>query len=131
MDWFKLIICLAGSALGIFLFVRVFRKHRKIDTESIAEVSKVESLGRDDFKKVYAIWYKIHSSEPFELLVTPCKKPLEIGDQKGIFYEKANAKKNYYFKTIKSFDKRFVLPSAITIACLATSIHTIVNAFLV
>ena len=129
MDWVKIIFCSAGLALGIFLFIRTLKNHRRIDTESIAEVSKVEPLGRSDMKPVYAIWYSIKSSAPFDLLVTPCKKPLDIGERRGIFYEKDNAQKNYYFKTIGSLDKRFVIPIGIILACSATIIHSIIKVF--
>jgi hypothetical protein len=81
-----------------------------IDTESVAIVKDVIDLGRSDGRKVYAIKYDVQSKEPFELLVTPCKKSQKPGKKRGVFYEKANPNKNNYFKTIGQFDQRLVIP---------------------
>lgn len=112
---FKIIIGLFGLGLGLFALRPIIEKHKKIDTESIAIVKEVIPLGRDDGKKVYAIKYDVKSSNPFELLESPCKKALDIGKQRSVFYEKEDTK-NFYFKTIGQFDSRFIAPCAIMTA---------------
>ena len=107
----------------------ILKKHRKIDTESIAVVKSVQDLGRDDGRKVYAIRYDVKSSDTFELLVTPCKKALKIGKERGIFYEKDDPKKNYYFKTIWRFDNRIVMPCCVLIAGTIVLMTTISELF--
>jgi hypothetical protein len=106
----KLIAAIIAILIGVFLLLKVIKKHNRIDTESIAVVKSVQDLGRSDGRKVYAITYDVKSSEPFELLITPCSKQLKIGKERGIFYEKANPKSNKYFKSIGQFDNRFILP---------------------
>lgn len=107
-----LIIGILALGLGIFLFIRFWKKHRKIDTESIAVVKEIIDLGRGDgFRKMYAIKYEIQSSEPFTLLVTPVTKKPQLETIQSIFYEKENPKKNYFFKTIGQFDRRIVPPA--------------------
>lgn len=95
---------------GIVLVRKISLKHKKIDTESIAIVKEVIDLGRDMGSKVCAVKYEIQSSEPFEIVVTPCKKVPCRGADRSIFYEKADPKNNYYFKTIGQLDSRFLLP---------------------
>jgi hypothetical protein len=110
MELIRIIASILAILLGSVLLYKVWKKHQLIDTESIAVVKEVISLGRSDGKKVYAIKYDVQAKEPFELLVTPCKKALKPGKKRGVFYEKANPNKNNYFKTIGQFDKRLVVP---------------------
>lgn len=106
-----LIISIIALGLGVWLFIRFWKKHRKIDTESIAIVKEIIDLGRgNNLRQLYAIKYEIQSSEPFELLVTPVTKKIQIDTAKTIFYEKGNAKNNYFFKTIWQFDRRAIAP---------------------
>jgi hypothetical protein len=123
----RLIVGVAGIILGIWLFRSTYKKHKKIDTESIAVVKCVQDLGRDDGRKVYAIRYDVNSSEPFELLETPCKKALAPGTKRSVFYEKDDPKHNYYFKTIWQLDRRFIMPCSILFACLVITVSTIVE----
>jgi hypothetical protein len=118
MDFTQLIMAIITLALGVFLFCSVLKKHNKVDTESVAVVQSVQYLGRSGAKKMYAIKYLIQSSVPFELIETPCKKERPIGSERVIYYEKKGDGEegpvtNYYFKTIKQFDKRFIFPSFI------------------
>lgn len=115
MDFSKLILGLLSIVIGFPVFRRVLNKHRRIDTESVAVVKEVRDLGRQDGHKMYAVRYTVQSSEPFDIIATPCKKALPIGKEKVIYYEKDDEKRgtpeaNYYFKSIKQFDKRFVMP---------------------
>jgi hypothetical protein len=126
----RLIIGLACSILGVFLLIKIMRKHKKIDTESVAVVKEVIDLGRDGVSKEYAIKYDIQSSQPFELIVTPCKKMLPVGAERSIFYEKADPTKNYYFKTLGQSDNRFVMPIVMLSIGLLTFISTIVMAII-
>lgn len=112
---FILTLGLITAVACFYGLCKVFKKNRKIDTESIAIVTSVQSLGRDDGQKVYAVRYDIKSSNPFELLVTPVRRPPEIGKQRAIFYEKDNPK-NHFFKTIGHLDNRFIMPLG-TFAC--------------
>lgn len=106
-----LIIGIVALGVGIWLFVRFWKKHQKIDTESIAVVKEVIDLGRDKgVRKLYAIKYEIQSSEPFSLLETPVSKKLPIDKMRTIFYEKENPKNNFFFKTIGQFDRRICAP---------------------
>ena len=117
---FKLIMGLLLTSFGLFLSTKIYKKHKKIDTESIAKVKEIVPLGYVDGAKTYAVKYDVLSSEPFELLETPTKKKQKIGAQRTVFYEKGNANKNYYFKTIGQFDKRFFVPvSMVLIGILA------------
>lgn len=113
---FRFVIGLCGVALGILVLIKVFRKHKKIDTESIAVVNSVQDLGRLEGSKVYAVRYNIQSSDPFELLETPCKKAPKSGAERVIYYEKENPSANYYFKSIGTFDKRLIPPSLLLFA---------------
>ena len=126
----KIILSLVGVIYGAWLLSAILKKHKRIDTESIAIVNSVQDLGRDELGKLYAIRYDVKSSEPFELLVTPCKKVLKVGTTKSVFYEKAAPNNNYYFKTIGSFDRRLVMPSLVTLASLGllvTAVSEFIN----
>lgn len=112
----NLVIGSLGVLFGVLTLISVFKKHRRIDTESVAVVKEVQDLGRSDGHKVYAIKYTVKSSNPFELLKTPCKNKLAIGTERSIFYEKENPKENHYFKLIGQFDRRFVLPCVLIFA---------------
>lgn len=107
----RLIIGLFGAFFGMRIMLNTLSKHKRIDTESVAIVSSIQDLGRSGVKKVYAITYDIKSSEPFELLVAPCKKAPKIGKTSTIYYEKSDPKANYYFKSIGTFDHRFFGPA--------------------
>lgn len=112
MNVSQLILCLFVTAIGCILFRNIHKKHKRIDTESIAVVSKVQELGRSEGKKVYAIYYTVKASEPFEIIETPCRKKRNIGKERVVYYEKAAIPKdgylkNYYFKTIGTWDRRF------------------------
>jgi hypothetical protein len=107
----SLVCGILSVIFGLFSFIKVWRKHKLIDTESIAVVNSVQDLGRTDGLKVYAIKYDVKSSEPFELLVTPCKKALSIGKERTIYYEKDNPNQNHYFKSIGQFDARLLAPT--------------------
>lgn len=96
--------------MGLFLLRKRLKLNKQIDTESLAEVIEVIPLGMADLQKAYAIKYTVHSSSPFELLVTPTNKKEEIGKTKTIYFEESNPKENYYFKTIATFDKRLFVP---------------------
>ena len=118
MDWSGLFLGIILIIIGILLILRTKKRHDKIDTESVAVVVDVRDIGKIDGKKSYAIRYKIQCSEPFEIVETPCKKPRAIGSERTVFYEKADVSKerpirNFYFKTIKQFDRRFIAPSVI------------------
>ena len=123
----KIVAAIFCVIVGVIVFLKVLRKHKLIDTESIAVVKDVQYLGRDEAKKVYAVRYDIKSSDPFELVVSPCKKTPKIGKQISIFYEKDNPKQNYYFKTIGNIDKRFLSPILFvligTFACIASVVE--------
>lgn len=124
-DIFVIILGIAGMFCGVILFIKKVKSTKLIDTESVAVVKKVQPLGLDDLKKVYAITFDVMSSEPFELLETPCKKELKIGKQKTVFYEHGNAQANHYFKTIGTFDNRLVLPAALVLMSLLAIVGTI------
>ena len=96
--------------MGIYLLRKRVQLNKKVDTESLAEVIEVIPLGMSDLQRAYAIKYTIHSSSPFELLVTPTNKKEKLGKTKTIYYEEANPKENYYFKTIKTWDSRLFVP---------------------
>ena len=104
------IIGALSIVFGVLLLIPTLRKHRNIDTESVAVVKEVLDLGMDEGRKVYAIKYMVQASEPFELLVSPCKKKLRPGVERSVFYEKENSNINYYFKTVGQFDSRLVVP---------------------
>ena len=106
----KLILAILTCLMGIYLLRKRVQLNKKVDTESLAEVIEVIPLGISDLQKAYAIKYTIHSSAPFELLVTPTNKKEKLGKTKTIYYEEANPKENYYFKTIKTWDKRLFVP---------------------
>jgi len=124
---FNIIIGIVGMGFGWIAFALVWNKHKRIDTESIAVVKEVESLGRDDGRKIFATWYDVKSSEPFDLLDTPCKKNLPIGTERVVFYEKEDPNNNHYFKTFRQFDKRFIMPSALFFAGFVVAAAAIVN----
>ena len=107
---FKILFSIIGLCFAFPLLKKVKARSVKIDTESIAEVIEVIPLGMSDLQRVCAIKYKVLSSEPFELLVTPCNKKEKLGKTKTIFYEKENPNENYYFKSIGRFDRRFFSP---------------------
>ena len=110
IDYLLIGICALG--LGLWLFIRFWKKHNKIDTESIAVVKEIIDLGRDKgVRKLYAIKYEIQATEPFSLIETPVSKKPPINKMKTIFYEKENPQKNYFFKSIGQFDKRGIAPS--------------------
>ena len=118
MDWSSFFLGLITIAISFLLLIRIKKKHDRIDTESIAQVVEVKDIGRVDGKRAYAIRYKVMCSEPFDIVETPCKKPREVGKQRVVFYEKADVSKerqirNFYFKTIKHFDRRFIAPCLI------------------
>ena len=118
-----LIVGILTLGVGIWLLIRFWRNHSKIDTESIAIVKEIIDLGRGDgLRKLYAIKYEIQSSEPFPLLVTPVAKKPQLETMRTIFYEKENPKKNYFFKTIGQFDRRAIAPTLLTIFGLITTI---------
>lgn len=125
----KIFLGLFGIACGAYLLSAILKKHNKIDTESIAVVNSVQYLGRDEGRKVYAIRYNVQASEPFELLVTPCKKALKPGTTKSIFYEKADPSHNYYFKTIGQFDRRFLMPSLVLLMGVIVIISFVMELF--
>ena len=106
----KLIFAILTCLMGIYLLRKRVQLNKKVDTESLAEVIEVIPLGMSDLQRAYAIKYTIHSSSPFELLVTPTNKKEKLGKTKTIYYEEANPKENYYFKTIKTWDKRLFVP---------------------
>ena len=111
-----LILSLVAFGIGIWLLLRFWKKHKRINTESIAVVKEIIDLGRGaGAQKMYAIKYEVQSSEPFELLVTPVTKKPQLESMKVIFYEKEDPKKNYFFKTIGQFDRRAFAPSLLTI----------------
>ena len=116
----RIVLGVIGILYSVWILSTILKKHSKIDTESIAVVQSVQDLGIDDFKKVYAIKYDIKSSDPFELIVSPCKKILKPGKERVVFYEKDNPQRNYYFKTIGQFDRRFLLPVLLLLASLIT-----------
>lgn len=112
MDFGQLLLGIIVIGLGYILFNKTLKKHKKIDTESIAVVNKVQDLGRSDGKKVYAVYYTVKSTEPFEIIETPCRKKRQVGKERIVYYEKAETQtkeyvKNYYFKTIGQWDRRF------------------------
>jgi hypothetical protein len=119
VDFQNLLLSIVIIGIGLFYFNKILKKHKRIDTESIAIVKDVIELGHSGFKKIYAIKYEIQSSEPFDLYESPCSKRLRLGKERIIFFEskKGSDKKapvvNYYFKTIKQFDKRFIGPVSI------------------
>ena len=106
----KLIFAILTCLMGIYLLRKRVQLNKKVDTESLAEVIEVIPLGMSDLQRAYAIKYTIHSSSPFELLVTPTNKKEKLGKTKTIYYEEANPKENYYFKTIKTWDSRLFVP---------------------
>ena len=120
----SLVFGLLGILFGLIASVKTWRKHKKIDTESIAVVNDVQDLGRSDGRKVYAIRYDVKSSEPFELLVTPCKKAFKIGKERVVYYEKGNPNQNYYFKSIGQFDNRLITPIFLLFASIAVVVTT-------
>lgn len=123
-----LIIGIIALGLGVWLFIRFWKKHRKIDTESIAVVKEIIDLGRGDgLRKMYAIKYEVQSSEPFELLVTPVTKKPRLETMKTIFYEKDNPKKNYFFKTIGQLDRRAIAPLSLSFIGIVVVIGQIIN----
>ena len=101
---------LLGTICGIYVLMKTWKKHKRIDTESIAIFNSAQDIGRDGGGKVYAIKYDVQSSEPFELLVAPCKKVPKNGKKRTVYYEKANPNANHYFKTIGTFDRRLLAP---------------------
>jgi hypothetical protein len=117
-DVIKLIISLVGITFGVVMFIQIMKKHKLVDTESIAVVKDVQDLGLSDLKHVYAIRYDVCSSAPFELLETPSKKKRKLGSQRTVFYEQENHK-NYYFKTIGQFDRRLAGPILLIVASLS------------
>lgn len=125
----RILLGVFATAVGIFAFVKVLKKHKKIDTESLAVVKEVQSLGRDDGRKVYAIRYDVLATEPFELLSTPCKKALRPGTERTVFYEKSNPNKNHYFKMVRQFDRRFIMPCAIIFCGIVIIASLIAQAF--
>ena len=106
----KLILAAISLFMGVFLLRKRIELNKKIDTESLAEVIEIIPLGIADFQRAYAIKYKVHSSTPFELLVSPTNKKEKIGKTKTVYYEEENPKENFYFKTFFSFDRRFFGP---------------------
>lgn len=113
----KVIAGIIGLLYGVYLLYLRIQKHKRIDSEGVATVKEVRKLGRDDGKKVYAIFYDItqnnddsNTSEVLELCKTPVKKHEKIGKTKTIYFEKDNYKKNYYFKGVGKFDHRLVFP---------------------
>lgn len=125
----QLIIGALAVFFGAITWRTIWKKHKKIDTESIAIVKEVIDLGRADARKVYAIKYDVKANEPFELLVTPCKKPLPVGKEKSVFYEKGNANKNYYFKSLGQLDSRLITPVFLTVIGIITVILAIISMF--
>ena len=126
-----LFLGIALSALGVYLLIRIIKKHKLIDTESVAVVNDVVALGRDAMKTQYAIEYDVMATEPFKLKVYPVSKKKRPGKQSTIYYEKENPDKNYYFKTIGQFDKRFLMPSLVMFFGVVVIVQSIINFFIV
>ena len=128
MFWQKLAISLIWGGITALFFIKTFKKHRKIDTCSYAYVTKVVDLGYLNRRKVYAITYKVDAKEPFDVIISPCKKPFEIGKKRLVYFEKGNMKKNHYFSRFKkvNIDTRFI-PSII---CSIFFIATFANAMM-
>ena len=123
-----LIIGTLAFGVGVWLLIKFWLKHRKIDTESIAVVKEIIDLGRGDgLRKMYAIKYEIQASEPFPLLVTPVTKKPQIETMQTIFYEKEDPKKNHFFKTVGQFDKRIVAPLLLTLFGIAAIVGQVIS----
>lgn len=103
-------------AFGGILLYKAINRFKQIDTESVATVKEIIPLGRSGLRKICAIKYDVHCSNPFELIETPCKKAKKIGKQRTVFFQSDNAKQNFYFKTIGHLDRRFWGP--VTLLCI-------------
>ncbi len=125
----KIIGGVLGIVYGVYLTVIRFKKHKTIDTKSVAEVKEVRKLGLDEGRKTYAIFYKILTDEPFEICRTPVRKREKLGSQKIIYFDSNNPKKNYYFQKIKSFDHRLIFPIVITFCGIVVLTYSIVSLF--
>lgn len=124
----KIVGGIVGIIYGIMLSILRFKKHKTIDTKSIAEVKEIRKLGMDEGRKVYAIFYTVKTDEPFEICRTPVRRREKIGTQKIIYFD-SNDHKNYYFQKFKSFDYRLIFPVVITICGLFVLIYSIVSLF--
>lgn len=120
-----LIVLIAGLAVGIFMFIKALKKHKRIDTESIAIVKEIQYLGRDDGNKVYGIKYSVMCSTPYEFWVTPTRRLVKVGKERVVFFESSDPKKNYFFKKLGRFDTRFIMPSFLIIGCISSIVLTI------
>lgn len=125
----KIIGGVLGIVYGVYLTIIRFKKHKTIDTKSVAEVKEVRKLGLDEGRKTYAIFYKILTDEPFEICRTPVRKREKLGSQKIIYFDSNNPKKNYYFQKIKSFDYRLIFPIVITFCGIVVLTYSIVSLF--
>lgn len=124
----KVIGGIVGVVYGIMLSILRFKKHKTIDTKSVAEVKEIRKLGMDEGRKVYAIFYTVKTDEPFEICRTPVRRREKIGTQKIIYFD-SNDHKNYYFQKFKSFDYRLIFPVVITICGLFVLTYSIVSLF--
>ena len=131
MFWQRFGIALIWGGMTAFFFIKTFKKHKKIDTCAYAYVKKVNDIGYLDRRKVYAITYQVDAKEPFEVIISPCKKALEIGKKRLVYFEKGNMKNNHYFSRFKkiNIDKRFFPSITCFVFFLATFISAIISLF--
>ena len=108
MNWQGLLAGIGCLGVATWLFLKAFRKHKKIDTCANAYVERVQDLGPISGKKSYAITYKVNANEPFHVLISPCFKAYDIGKKRMMYFEKGNAKENHYFTRFGiNYDRRF------------------------
>lgn len=124
-----IIIQFLVGAFAVLIAIKPFRKtinlHRAVDSRAKASVTRCIDLGALEGRKVYAVTYTVDAPEPFDVLVTPCKKCYDVGKVKHINYENAN-RKNYYFGP-SFFDRRFSTSAILIGGGAVMIIHAIVK----
>ena len=125
-----IVVSLGFIAIAIWKLIKTKRDSDAIDSVADARVIKAINLGRGtDGKQQFAITYQVLIDDPFEILVTPTTRPVEMGTIATIYYDSQNHS-NYYIPTKWKVDdrmKKAILTVIIAAGCVFGSLASLFN----